>query len=99
MLDINWINRSAELAIVIGEKDFWGKDIGERVCRQIIKHGFSKLNLHRIWTGTAEYNKGMRRVAGKIGMTEEGLRRRILPIRGAWKDGYHYAIVEDDPRG
>lgn len=34
---------------------------------------------------------------GKIGMTREGLRRKILPIRGEWKDNYHYAIVEDDP--
>gem|GEM_PF-3734018 len=25
-------------------------------------------------------------------------RRKILPIRGAWKDNYPYAIVEDDPR-
>ena len=35
---------------------------------------------------------------GLAGMTREGLRRKILPIRGEWKDNYHYAIVEDDPR-
>jgi len=31
-------------------------------------------------------------------MIREGLRRKILPIRNEWKDNYHYAIVEDDPR-
>jgi hypothetical protein len=35
---------------------------------------------------------------GLAGMTREGLRRKILPIRGEWKDNYHYAIVEDDLR-
>jgi hypothetical protein len=30
-------------------------------------------------------------------MTIEGLRRKILPIRGTWVDNYHYAILEDDP--
>ena len=35
---------------------------------------------------------------GLAGMNREGLRRKILPIRGEWKDNFHYAIVEDDPR-
>jgi len=26
----------------------------------------------------------------------EGLRRKVLPIRGEWIDNYHYAIVEGD---
>jgi RimJ/RimL family protein N-acetyltransferase len=31
-------------------------------------------------------------------MTREGIGRKILPIRGQWKDNYHYAILEDDKR-
>lgn len=36
------------------------------------------------------------RVLEKIGMQKEGLRRKILPIRGEWKDNFHYAVLEDD---
>jgi ribosomal-protein-alanine N-acetyltransferase len=31
-------------------------------------------------------------------MTCEGVRRKILPIRGEWKDNYHFAIIEDEYR-
>lgn len=44
-----------------------------------------------------EFNT-LRVVLEKIGMTREGAGRKILPIRGAWKDNYRYAILEDDPR-
>ncbi len=37
------------------------------------------------------------KVLEKAGMENEGVRRKILPIRGEWKDNYHFAIVEDDP--
>jgi ribosomal-protein-alanine N-acetyltransferase len=30
-------------------------------------------------------------------MSIEGIRRKILPIRGDWVDNYQYAILEDDP--
>jgi hypothetical protein len=36
------------------------------------------------------------RVLEKSGMQREGLRRKILPIRGEWIDNYHYPIVEVD---
>lgn len=29
-------------------------------------------------------------------MTREGIRRKILPIRGKWKDNFHFTILEDD---
>ncbi len=48
--------------------------------------------------GVASENTRSIRVLEKIGMTKEGLRRKILPIRGEWKDNYHFAIVEDDLR-
>ena len=34
-------------------------------------------------------------VLEKIGMQREGLRRKVLPIRGEWIDNFHYAILED----
>jgi RimJ/RimL family protein N-acetyltransferase len=63
-----------------------------------LKFGFESLHLHRIEAGTATENINSIRVLEKIGMTREGRRRKILPIRGEWYDNYHYAILEDDPR-
>lgn len=78
--------------------DHWGKGYATEVAKTLIKTGFDKFNLHKIEAGVATKNIASIRVLEKAGMTKEGLRRKILPIRGNWIDNYHYAIVEDDPR-
>lgn len=76
----------------------WGKGLGTELAKTIIKFGFEQLNLHRIEAGVATENAKSINVLQKSGMKREGIRRKILPIRGAWKDNYHYAILEGDPR-
>ncbi|TFH22528.1 MAG: N-acetyltransferase [Bacteroidia bacterium] len=78
--------------------DYWGRGYATEVARKLITVGFEDLNLHKIEAGTDIENERSVRVLEKVGMNLEGLRRKILPIRGEWKDGYLYAIVEDDPR-
>lgn len=78
--------------------DYWGKGYATEVCKALIKSGFDDFNLHKVEAGVATGNTASIRVLEKAGMTREGLRRKILPIRGNWVDNYHYAIVEDDPR-
>jgi RimJ/RimL family protein N-acetyltransferase len=76
----------------------WGQGYATEVSKTLIKSGFDDFHLHKVEAGVATENIGSIRVLEKSGMTREGLRRKILPIRGEWKDNYHYAIVEDDPR-
>ena len=76
----------------------WGNGFATEVAQLLIKTGFEHFNLHKVEAGVATENNRSIRVLEKSGMTREGLRRKILPIRGEWKDNYHYAIVEDDPR-
>jgi len=78
--------------------DYWGKGYATEVARKLITVGFENLELHKIEAGTDVENQASIRVLEKVGMVREGLRRKILPIRGEWKDGYLFAIVEDDPR-
>ncbi len=77
---------------------YWGKGYATEVSKGLIKAGFEEFKLHKIEAGVATDNLPSIRVLEKSGMIREGLRRKILPIRGEWKDNYHYAIVEDDPR-
>lgn len=76
----------------------WGNGFATEVGKQLISFGFDFLELHKIEAGVQTENVKSIRVLEKLGMTREGLRRKILPIRGEWKDNYHYAIVEDDVR-
>ena len=78
--------------------EYWGKGYATEVARLLVETGFKHFHLHKVEAGVATENIRSIKVLEKAGMTREGLRRKILPIRGEWKDNYHYAIVEDDER-
>lgn len=78
--------------------EFWGNGFATEMAKALIKFGFEECKLHRIEAGVATQNLASIRVLKKAGMTREGTLRKILPIRGKWKDNFHYAILEDDPR-
>lgn len=78
--------------------EYWGKGYATEVAKHLILTGFDSFHLHKVEAGVAIGNERSIRVLEKVGMTREGQRRKVLPIRGAWVDNYHYAIVEDDPR-
>ncbi len=75
---------------------YWDKGYTTEAVLPILKFGFEKLLLHRIEAGVATENIASIKVLEKIGMQKEGIRRKILPIRGEWKDNFHYAILEED---
>lgn len=74
----------------------WNKGYATELGKLLVKVGFDNFKLHRIEAGVATDNVRSIRVLEKIGMTREGLHRKILPIRGEWKDNYHYAIIESE---
>ncbi len=94
--NISFINRNAELSIIIGNKSHWGKLVGFKAARKIIFHGFNKLNLKKIYLGTASSNKGMISLAKKIGMKKEGLRRNHIFLNGNWYDCEEFGILRDE---
>ena len=77
---------------------YWGKGYATEVSMALIKSGFEDFKLHIVGAGVATENLQSIKVLEKSGMTREGLRRKVLPIRGEWVDNYEYAILEDDPR-
>jgi ribosomal-protein-alanine N-acetyltransferase len=76
----------------------WGCGYATETAKALVKFGFEILELHRIEAGVATENSRSIRVLEKIGMKREGRCRKILPIRGDWKDNFLYAIIEDDKR-
>jgi RimJ/RimL family protein N-acetyltransferase len=86
---INWIDRNAEIAFILGEKDFWSKGIMYEAGTILLKHAFTVLNLHRVYCGTSSENIGMQKLAIKLGMKKEGDR-----IDAIFKNGNYYSIYE-----
>lgn len=92
---IDLINRNAEFAIIMGEKDYWNKGYAYQASKLIIDHGFNKLNLYRVYCGTSELNLGMQKLALKLGMAEEGRRKGALAYNGRYVDLIEYGIVSN----
>lgn len=76
--------------------DYWRQGYTTEALRKFLEFGFFSLGLHRIEAGSAVENIASIRVLEKVGMTREGCKRQILPIRGKWVDNYFYSILETD---
>ena len=96
--NINYIYRSAEFAVVMGEKEYWNKGYCTEAAKLLFAHGFNRLNLHRIWTGTAATNIGMRKVAEKLGMINEGIFIDAMFLNGEYVNIYEFGITEKEWR-
>jgi RimJ/RimL family protein N-acetyltransferase len=75
-------NHSAELGILIGEKDYWGKGYGSDALRVLLRFAFDELNLNRVQLWVFAYNQRAIRVYEKIGFVHEGTQRQALYREG-----------------
>jgi len=93
---IDLIARNAEYAILVGDRDYWGKGVANEASRLILAHGFTALNLHRIHCGTSVENIAMQKLAGKLGFKEEGRRRDAHFKNGSYCDIVEYGILSTE---
>jgi [ribosomal protein S5]-alanine N-acetyltransferase len=75
---------------------YWNNGYATEALKELLQFGFNQLKLHRIEAGCAVENTASAKVLEKSGMIKEGMKRKILPVRGAWVDNYFYAILEED---
>lgn len=87
--NIDWVSRSAEYAILVGEKQYWGKGYSTEASLLLCDYGFTRLDLNRIYCGTSEMNIGMQKLAAKMKMKKEGIRRKAI-----FKNGNYYDLIE-----
>ena len=93
---IDWINRSGEVAIYIGEKSLWGKGISKTSIGFMLAHGFNRVGLNRIWSGTASTNIAMNVIFQKMGFKKEGCFRDGTFLDGNFDDVNSYGILKKD---
>jgi RimJ/RimL family protein N-acetyltransferase len=76
--------------------DFWNNGYATESLNKMLEFGFNELNLHRIEAGCAIDNIGSIRTLEKGGMTREGRKRKVLPLKKGWSDNFEYAILASD---
>jgi ribosomal-protein-alanine N-acetyltransferase len=62
----------------------------------LCRFAFEELFLHRLQASIIPRNRPSHRVAGKLGLRNEGTAQRYLEINGVWEDHVRYAITAED---
>ena len=93
---IDLLSRNAEYAILLGEKEYWGKGIAKEASVLILKHGFKELNLHRIYCGTPVKNIPMQKLAASLGFVQEGIRKDAMFKNGEFVDVIEYGLLRSN---
>jgi len=91
---IDWIHRSAELGIVIGNRDVWGKKYGKQAWNLITDYGFNVLNLHRIFAVIIEGNIASQKSAESAGFILEGKFKDYLFKEGKYLNAFYYSKLK-----
>ncbi len=89
-------NRSADLGIMIGVKDCWGRGYGTDAVRTLTRFGFEEMNLNRIALDVYDFNERAIASYRKCGFVEEGRRRKDIFRDGAYIDVVMMSLLRED---
>lgn len=96
LYDIDWINRKAEFWILLGEKKWRGRGLGEEATKRLLRFAFSNLNLNRVYLKVADSNKRAIRTYRRCGFRIEGTFRSDVFIEGCYRDTLRMALLRDE---
>ncbi len=86
---IKYIQRNAELSILIGEEENRKKGIATRIIKMIERYVFRDLQMHRLYANIFSDNKPSIRLVEKCGWEREGL----LKDAAFWDGQYKNVII------
>ena len=83
LTDINWIWRTCELGIVVGDPESRGQKIGPIATQQAIRIAFDILNLGRVTVRVLSVNGRALKMFQTVGFREEGRLRKAAIVNGS----------------
>lgn len=96
LTSIDWVYRSAEFSICLGDPDFCGQGLGMHVSTRVIEHGFNDYGLNRIWLSVNTDNSRALRLYSKLGFVQEGTLRQSIFKNGKFCDAILMSLLVSD---
>ncbi|MDC4205803.1 MAG: GNAT family protein [Candidatus Manganitrophus sp.] len=93
---IQWIHRLADIGLLIGEKDCWGKGYATEAIQLVSDYAFNVLNLHKVAAGCYGPNEGSARAFQKAGFVVEGVRKEQFYTNGSYVDDILLGLIRPD---
>lgn len=96
LLQVDHVNRGAELFLVIGEERHRGKGYGTEATRLVLDHAFLALGLSNVILRVVATNRAGIRAYEKAGFRRIGVRRKCKLVGGRlWDSVYMEALAEE----
>ncbi|MDC0186976.1 GNAT family N-acetyltransferase [Candidatus Nitrosopelagicus sp.] len=86
-------NKSADIAIILGEPKIRGKGFGTKALQMLVDYGFKQMKLHRIGADIFEYNKISLNLFEKLDFKKELEMKDYLWRDGKWWKVYTYSKI------
>ncbi len=88
--------KTADLTMIIGEKDHWGKGYASEAMELLLDLAFKDLGLHRLAVGVLENNARAIRFYRRFGFIEEGRQRSGYLADGEYSDFVMMSLLEHE---
>jgi RimJ/RimL family protein N-acetyltransferase len=98
LFDLDLVNGSAGLGIMIGEPGDRGRGHGTDMLEALVAFGFGSLRLERIWLDVYDFNPGARRVYERVGFQHEGVMRHAFFREARFVDAHRMSILSGEWR-
>ena len=98
LLSIHPTFRTAEISIIIGDKQSRGNGYGTEAIRLLVDHCFTRMNLNRLQAGAVVDNIGSTKAFEKAGFQQEGVLRQAYYCEGEYQDVCVMSILKSDWR-
>jgi len=86
LYNIDFVNKNAESAILIGNKNYWGMGIGQKALKLKINFSFDYLGLNLVYAYILQNNEASIKLYEKLGFEKEGVLRKRVYRYGKWND-------------
>ena len=93
---VEWVSRTGELGIMIGDKSAWNRGYGTEVMTLLLRHCFETLNLNRAFLRVYAENARAQRAYEKAGFVEEGRMRQAVFKHGKYEDVVIMSVLRSE---
>lgn len=94
--EIDWINRSALVPILLGDKDEWGKGYATEARMLMLNFAFNERGLERIFAEIIENNEASIKSLLKCGYKKEGILRNSVFKNGKFNNMIIMSVLKSE---
>jgi RimJ/RimL family protein N-acetyltransferase len=92
---IDFRNSRADVSILIGDRDYWGKGLAAEAIGLMTRHAFQKMGLRKLTSGADERNTACIKAFEKNGYKQEGLLKEHIFTDGKYGNIVLLAAFKD----